>query len=117
MGFQQDRARPVFGTLALLAFVALLALGNPVARGADADASRPVARPSPEWLRDAVVYEIFPRAFSQAGTFQGVIAQLDRLADLGVTVLWLMPIHPTGRLKAKGSLGSPYSVRDYEAID
>ena len=25
-----------------------------------------------------------------------------------------MPIHPTGKLKAKGTLGSPYAVRDYE---
>ncbi|HEX6636409.1 MAG TPA: hypothetical protein VF033_02030 [Steroidobacteraceae bacterium] len=41
--------------------------------------------------------------------FQGIIPQLDRLKSLGVTVLWLMPIHPVGKLKAKGSLGSPYA--------
>jgi cyclomaltodextrinase len=75
------------------------------------------ARQSPEWLRDAVIYEVFPRAFSPTGDFKGVTAQIDRLQALGVTVLWLMPIHPTGQLKAKGSLGSPYAVRDYDAIN
>jgi len=76
-----------------------------------------VARQSPEWLRDAVIYEVFPRAFSPSGDFNGVTAQLDRLKDLGVTVIWLMPIHPMGKLKAKGALGSPYAVRDYDAIN
>ena len=79
--------------------------------------SRPAARQSPDWLRDAVIYEVFPRVFSPQGNFQGVIAQLDRLKELGVTVIWLMPIHPQGELKAKGSLGSPYAVRDYDAIN
>jgi glycosidase len=95
-----------------LTFIALCAQ----ARAAEAGAT-PAARQSPDWLRDAVVYEVFPRAFSPQGNFQGVISQLDRLQDLGVTVLWLMPIHPLGKLKAKGTLGSPYAVRDYDAID
>ena len=86
------------------------------ARAADA-AVAPAARSSPEWLRDAVIYEVFPRAFSKEGNFAGVTAQLDRLKDLGVTVIWLMPIHPLGELKAKGTIGSPYAVRDYDAID
>jgi cyclomaltodextrinase / maltogenic alpha-amylase / neopullulanase len=34
-----------------------------------------------------------------------------------VDILWLMPIHPVGKLKSKGTLGSPYAVRDYFAID
>jgi cyclomaltodextrinase / maltogenic alpha-amylase / neopullulanase len=96
-----------------LTFVALCAQ----ARAAEPVAGVEAARQSPEWLRDAVVYEVFPRAFSPQGNFRGVIAQLDRLADLGVTVLWLMPVHPMGKLKAKGTLGSPYAVRDYDAID
>ena len=86
------------------------------ARAADV-APAAAARPSPDWLRDAVIYEVFPRAFSKEGNFKGVTAQLDRLKDLGVTVLWLMPIHPLGELKAKGTIGSPYAVRDYDAIN
>ncbi|MGA2847626.1 MAG: alpha-amylase family glycosyl hydrolase [Terracidiphilus sp.] len=46
----------------------------------------------------------------------GVTAGLDRLKDLGVTVVWLMPIHPVGQLKKLGKDGSPYAVKDYYAI-
>ena len=103
---------------ALFASLVVAALAaTPPARAADAGDSRPAARQSPDWLRDAVIYEVFPRVFSPQGNFQGVIPQLDRLKELGVTVLWLMPIHPQGELKAKGSLGSPYAVRDYDAIN
>jgi len=94
-----------------------LAMMLTLASAAAADAPSAVARQSPDWLRDAVVYEVFPRAFSADGNFKGVTAQLDRLKELGVTVIWLMPIHPTGKLKAKGTLGSPYAVRDYDAIN
>lgn len=70
----------------------------------------------PEWARSAVLYECNVRQFSAEGNFAGVQAQLPRLRDLGIDVLWLMPIHPIGEERRKGSLGSPYSVRDYYAI-
>lgn len=69
------------------------------------------------WLREAVVYEVFPRQFSPDGNFKGVTARLDELKDLGVTVIWLMPIHPIGEKLRKGAYGSPYSVRDYYAVN
>ncbi len=75
------------------------------------------ARPSADWVKSGVIYEIYPRAFSPSGDFRGIEAQLPRLQKLGVTVLWLMPIQPPGQLKKKGSLGSPYAVRDYYAIN
>jgi glycosidase len=105
--------------LVVLAFAALgIALAaTPPARAAEVSAPVPAARQSPDWLRDGVIYEVFPRAFSPEGNFKGIIPQLDRLKDLGVNVLWLMPIHPVGKLKAKGTLGSPYAVRDYDAIN
>jgi cyclomaltodextrinase / maltogenic alpha-amylase / neopullulanase len=71
----------------------------------------------PAWLQDAVIYEIFPRAFSRQGTLAGITEQLDTLHELGVNVLWLMPISPTGKEKRLGRLGSPYSIMDYYAID
>ncbi|MEJ0088077.1 MAG: alpha-amylase family glycosyl hydrolase [Pseudomonadota bacterium] len=99
---------------ALLLWMALA--GTAPSRAADNGSGIP-ARHSPDWLRNAVVYEIFPRVFSRDGDFKGVTAQLDRLEKLGVSVLWMMPIHPMGREKAKGTLGSPYAVRDYDAIN
>jgi cyclomaltodextrinase len=79
--------------------------------------SQQTARTSPAWLRDGVIYEIFPRDFSPAGDLNGVTAQLDRLQDLGVTILWIMPIHPIGKKFRKGEFGSPYSIEDFYAID
>src|SRR5271170_5636734 len=84
---------------------------------AGADVASVAARPSPDWLRSGTLYEIFPRDFSPAGNFNGVTAQLDRLKGLGVTILWVMPIHPIGEKFRKGEYGSPYSVQDYYAVD
>ncbi|MDQ3804779.1 MAG: alpha-amylase family glycosyl hydrolase, partial [Acidobacteriota bacterium] len=82
------------------------------------DFSKEAARSDvPAWVRNGVVYEIFPRVFSAEGNFDGVAAQLDRLKELGVNILWLMPIHPLGREKKKGTIGSPYAVRDYYGIN
>ncbi len=77
----------------------------------------PPARTAPQWLRDGVIYEIFPRDFSTDGNFNGITARLDELKDLGVNILWLMPVHPIGEKFRKGSYGSPYAVRDYYAIN
>lgn len=74
-------------------------------------------RPAPEWLRAGVVYEVFPRNFSAAGNLGGITVRLDELKDLGVTVLWLMPLHPIGEKFRKGTIGSPYAIRDYYALD
>jgi len=71
----------------------------------------------PAWLANSVIYEVYPRDFSASGDLKGVTAGLDRLHQLGVDVVWLMPIHPIGQVKRKGTLGSPYSVRDYYAIN
>jgi cyclomaltodextrinase / maltogenic alpha-amylase / neopullulanase len=79
--------------------------------------AKATARSAPQWLRDGVVYELYPRNFSLEGNFNGITARLDELKDLGVDILWLMPIHPLGEKGRKGSLGSPYAVRDYFAIN
>ena len=81
------------------------------------DFSKENARPSQDWVRDAVIYEIFPRQYSATGDFNGITKDLDRLKALGVDVLWLMPIHPIGQAKRKGTIGSPYAIKDYYAIN
>lgn len=87
------------------------------AQQATRDFSKDNARTSPDWVKDAVIYEIFPRQYSQKGDFNSITADLDRLKNSGVTVLWLMPIHPIGKLKSKGTIGSPYAVQDFYAIN
>jgi cyclomaltodextrinase / maltogenic alpha-amylase / neopullulanase len=107
------RTLPLRKTLA--AFAAVFASVVLCAR-AGTDLSGTTARPVPGWLRNGTIYEIFPRDFSAAGNLDGVTAKLDELHRLGVTVLWLMPVHPIGEKFRKGEFGSPYSVRDYYAI-
>ena len=76
---------------------------------------RRTAVTSPQWLRDAVVYQLSVRAFG--ATFDGVRQRLDYLEQLGVTVIWLMPFHPVGETGRTGQTGDPYAVRDFQAID
>lgn len=70
-----------------------------------------------EWTRDAVLYQLNTRQFTPEGTFRAAQAQLPRLRALGVDIIWLMPIHPIGEMNRKGTLGSPYSVRDYYGVN
>lgn len=82
-----------------------------------ADVSGASARTSPDWLRSAVVYQVFPRNFSSEGTFNAIAERLDEIRGLGVDIVWLMPIHPIGEKNKKGTIGSPYAVRDYLAVN
>jgi glycosidase len=68
-------------------------------------------------VKDVAMYEVNMRAFSAEGTFKGVQARLDSIKNLGINVLWLMPIHPIGVLNNAGQLGSPYSVQDYRQVN
>src|SRR5713101_4129898 len=100
----------------LLIFLAVCLFLSAPAFSAE-DLSKQSARAVPAWLRDGVIYEVFPRNFSSEGNFNGITARLDELKDLGVNILWLMPIHPIGEKMRKGTVGSPYAVRDYYAIN
>ncbi|HEY8187651.1 MAG TPA: alpha-amylase family glycosyl hydrolase [Pyrinomonadaceae bacterium] len=114
-------AKPIIRSSRIVLFGLIVILtsclyGTP-AQQPSRDVSRQQARATRDWVRDGVIYEIYPRAFSPQGDFNGITARLDDLKDLGVNILWLMPIHPIGQEKKKGTIGSPYAVRDYYAIN
>jgi len=88
----------------------------------------------PSWAKDAVIYEVNTRQFSEDGNFKGIETQLDRLQKMGIEVLWLMPVHPISELKRKATgdilvkdiknpeeraqyFGSPYAVADYRKVN
>ncbi|UKM64351.1 alpha-amylase family glycosyl hydrolase [Flavobacteriaceae bacterium GSB9] len=71
----------------------------------------------PEWCKNASIYQLNTRQFSQEGTFKSAQTQLRRLKELGVDIIWLMPIHAIGEKNRKGSLGSPYAVKDYYSVN
>ena len=71
----------------------------------------------PDWTYNSVLYEVNIRQFSPEGTFAGVEAQLPRLKELGVDILWLMPMYEIGTEGRKGTLGSYYAISDYKAVN
>jgi glycosidase len=71
----------------------------------------------PEWSRNLSIYEVNVRQYTPGGTFKEFVEELPRLKELGVGILWLMPINPIGAKNRKGTLGSYYSVIDYRAVN
>lgn len=63
----------------------------------------------PEWSRNATIYQINTRQFTPEGHIRR--RQLPRLKALGITIVWLMPIHEIGVHNRKGTLGSPIRQR------
>ena len=98
--------------------MALLLATAGLAHAADPYQPKPYVRfQHAEWTKNASIYQINTRQFTAEGTFRAAEQQLPRLKELGVDILWLMPIHPIGQAKRKGALGSPYAVRDYMAVN
>ncbi|AHV98322.1 alpha amylase [Paenibacillus sabinae T27] len=68
-------------------------------------------------LRNQVIYSVFVRNHTEAGTFQALEGDLDRIQALGADILWLLPIHPIGKESRKGRQGSPYAIQNYREVN
>ena len=64
-----------------------------------------------------MIYEVNLRQYTDSGTVTAFAKELPRLKDLGVDILWFMPIHPISKQDRKGTLGSYYAVADYTAFN
>jgi len=71
----------------------------------------------PEKAKDMTIYEVNIRQYTAEGTIKAFIPHIKRLKDMGIEMLWLMPIQPIGEKERKGSLGSYYSIKDYTAVN
>jgi glycosidase len=71
----------------------------------------------PEWQRNAVIYEVNLRHYTPEGTFKAFESHIPRLKEMGVSILWFMPIHPISLKNRKGELGSPFAVADYLSVN
>ena len=111
--------------LSLTAALALAACAAPQPATPSASVPAPAASLAPAadtsffpaWSRDAVIYEVNVRQFTPEGTFNALLPHLPRLKQLGVDILWLMPVQPIGVQGRKGGLGSYYSIRDYTEVN
>ena len=100
--------------LAVLAFSALGSLALAPGIRAQPPGASTTARVD---ARDEVIYEVYVRNFTREGTLVAATRRLPEIKDLGATTVWLMPIQPIGEARRKGTLGSPYSIRDYTAVN
>lgn len=71
----------------------------------------------PEKIASSTIYEANIRQHTPEGTFSAFSKDLPRLKELGVDMLWIMPIHPIGVVNRKLPLGSYYSVQNYSAVN
>lgn len=71
----------------------------------------------PQWCKNATIYEVNIRQYTEQGNFKAFAEHLPRLKLLGIDIIWLMPIHPIGEKNRKGDKGSAYSVKDYKAVN
>jgi len=81
------------------------------------DYEKEKADKQPDWLKDAIIYELYVRSFSDDSSFKSVSNNLSSLKALGINCIWLMPIFPVGNINKKGSLGCPYAVSDYQNVN
>jgi glycosidase len=73
--------------------------------------------PHPAWSKNAVIYEVNIRQYTPEGTIAAAQKHLPRLKQLGVDMLWVMPVQPIGKKNRKGVLGSYYSISDYTTVN
>jgi len=69
------------------------------------------------WVKTANIYEVNLRQYTREGTIKAFEKHLPRLKEMGVDILWLMPIYPIGEKNRKGEMGSAYSVKDYVSVN
>ena len=70
-----------------------------------------------EWIKDKTIYEVNLRQYTEAGTFKAFESHIPRLKEMGVEVLWLMPVTPISAKGRKGSLGSYYACSSYTKLN
>jgi glycosidase len=70
-----------------------------------------------EWKNSANIYEVNVRQYTQEGTFNAFAKHLSRLKDMGIKIIWLMPITPISVERRQGTLGSYYACSDYTSIN
>lgn len=101
-------------SLAILAGMLLACQNKPTTKDVvkEVKIEKPLA-----WTRSASIYEVNIRQFTPEGTINAFAKHMPRLKEMGVDILWLMPIFPISEKERKGSMGSYYAVADYRAVN
>jgi len=107
--------RAISRALLALIFIPSLLLA-PALRAQQYPTPSAAARENPNWWKNAVIYEIYPRSFQDSngdgiGDLNGITTRLDYLKGLGIDAIWLTPIYPSPQI----DFG--YDISDYTNID
>lgn len=70
-----------------------------------------------DWTAQSSIYEVNIRQHTPEGTIAAFAEKLPEIKELGVEILWIMPVQPIGEKNRKGPLGSYYSISDYTAVN
>jgi len=89
--------------------------GDSIAKGMIGNSNRPFN--TPEWVSTSNIYELNVRQFTPEGTFAAMRTHLPRLSEMGVEIIWFMPIYPISTTKRKGTMGSYYASSDFNAVN
>lgn len=100
-------------TIIAMSFTMMIACKNP--SKTDSGNNSDVSYPS--YLLQSNIYEVNVRQYTPEGTFKAFEKSLPRLKEMGVDILWFMPITPISVQDRKGVLGSYYAVADYTAVN
>ncbi len=104
----------ILGLILTIAVVACQPQASPTTEASES----PVATEQfPEKAVALTVYEVNIRQHTPEGTINAFIDDLPRLQEMGVGILWIMPVQPIGEKNRKGSLGSYYSISDYRTVN
>ncbi|MCT4623502.1 MAG: alpha-amylase family glycosyl hydrolase [Schleiferiaceae bacterium] len=108
-------------TLLGLSIAALASCGGPDAEKQEETAVEiKVESRVPEWAKSANIYEVNVRQYTPEGTLNAFAKDLPRLAEMGVDILWFMPIQPIGvknRKESEEDYGSFYSIKNYTEVN
>ena len=83
----------------------------------DMTTAEPAAADPLSWADNANIYEVNIRQYTPEGTINAFAQHLPRLKDMGVEILWLMPVYPISEKNRKGTLGSYYAASDFKAVN
>lgn len=105
-----------FNTTLFISILAALALSAVSCGNDDQGPVTPDVPDTPTAVGNTmVVYEANPKVFASSKSLKAIEDRLGEIQDLGVNVLWLMPIQPIGADKT--SVGSPYCIKDFKAVN
>jgi alpha-amylase len=71
----------------------------------------------PDWMSGTNIYEVNLRQYTPEGTIKAFMKHLPRLHDMGVDVVWFMPVTPISHKNRKGTLGSYYACSSYVDVN